>query len=281
VTGSSVSPSSTAETQPVAAAAAYDPRSVRWNFGAAFIDAAGWGLGMSFITHTTILPLFISQLTKSDLAVGAIPAVMFLGWLLPGILVAGHIERLPRVRGRVLWVAMLERSMLLLMVPLCFWLGERHRTLLLAAFFACWFVMNTAVGANTPAYYKLIAKTIPPSLRGRLYGGGGAIAGVLGVLATFLAGRLLDIHGYPAGYAFCFLGAFIAQTVSVLPLGVMREEVQAPEAAPPGRRHGERYASSRKTGACCSSAWRSRCSASTRWRRPSTRSTPSTGSALR
>ena len=174
-------------------------RDVRWNFGAAFIDAAGWGLGMSFISEKTILPLFVRELTPSPVAVGMIQAVMLFGWLVPGILVSGRIERLPRVKGRVLWVAMLERSMLLLMVPLCLWLGESHRPALLGAFFACWFVMNTAVGANTPAYYKLIAKTIPAALRGRLYGYGGAISRLLGLGATFLAGWLLARWGYPAG----------------------------------------------------------------------------------
>ena len=73
-------------------------RNLRWNFGAAVIDAGGWGVGMSLVSATTILPLFVSKLTDSPLAVGMIQAVMLFGWLLPGILVSGWVEALPRVK---------------------------------------------------------------------------------------------------------------------------------------------------------------------------------------
>jgi MFS family permease len=93
--------------------------------------------------------------------------------------------------------------------------------------------MNCAMGANMPGYYKLIAKTIPPHLRGRLYGIGGAIQGVLGVGAAGLAGWFLAHWGFPTAYAACFFGAFVLQSLSVTPLAFMREPVQAAEDTPP------------------------------------------------
>lgn len=202
-------------------------KDLRWNLGAAMIDAAGWGVGMGLVSATTILPLFVQQLTPSPAATGMIQGTMLFGWLVPGILVSAWIERLPRVRRSVIAIAILERLMLLAMAPLCLWLGGWNRPALLAAFFACWFVMNAAMGANLPGYYKLIAKTIPPQLRGRLYGIGGAVSGLVGVPAALLAGWFLRTWGYPGGYAACFLAAFVAQTLSVLPLGFMREPEQA------------------------------------------------------
>lgn len=211
----------------------HQERDLRWNFGAALIDAAGWGLGTGLISATTVLPFFVKELTGRPEAVGMITAIMYLGWLLPGILVAGRVERLARVKYSVMWIAMLERSMLLLLVPLSLWLGRGHRGALLAAFFACWLVMNAAVGTNLPGYYKLIAKTIPPGLRGRLYGIGGAAAGLLGMAAAVPAGWFLKEWGFPGGYALCFLAAFLFQTITVLPLGLMREPEQTEEAHPP------------------------------------------------
>jgi MFS family permease len=207
-------------------------RDTRWNFGAAMIDAAGWGFGMSLISATTVLPLFVRQLTDSPMAVGLIQAAMLFGWLVPGILVSGWLERLPRVKPSVMWIAALERSTLLLMVPFCLWVGPVNRKALLVLFFLCWFTMNAAVGANLPGYYKLIAKTIPPEMRGRLYGIGGALSGLLGAAAALPAGWLLQRWGFPKGYAACFLGAFIAMTLSVAPLGWMRETAQAPTELP-------------------------------------------------
>ena len=207
-------------------------RNLRWNFGAAVIDAAGWGVGMSLISATTILPLFVRELTPSPVAVGMIQAVMLFGWLVPGILVSGWVDRLPRVKRSVMYIAALERSMLLLMVPLCLWLGGADRPALLLAFFACWGVMNLGMGANTPGYYKLIAKTIPASHRGRLYGIGGAVSGVLGMAAALPAGWFLAEWGFPQGYAACFAAAFVAQALTVLPLAFLREETQPAESTP-------------------------------------------------
>src|SRR5205807_2185894 len=164
--------------------------------------------GMALISHATILPLFVGRLTTSRTAVGAVAATMYLGWFLPCVLVAGRIERLRAVRGWVMAVAVVERLALLVMVPLILGLGAGHRHVLLLAFFGCWLTSNAAVGCNTPAYYKLIAKTISPRLRGRLYGVGGALAGLLGILGGGWAGWMLDRYGYPAGFAGCFAAAF-------------------------------------------------------------------------
>ncbi len=205
---------------------------MRWNFGAAVIDAAGWGLGMGIIAYSTILPLFVGHLTRSPLAVGLIQAVMHCGWLLPGILVAGWWERMPRVKRPLMVIAGLERVQLLLIAPLCLWLGPRHPEWLLFAFFLSWAVMNGAIGANMPGYYKLIAKTIPADLRGRLYGIGGAASGLLGMLSVIPASYFLREWGFPAGFAACFVTAFCVHTLTVLPLAFIREPVQPLEATP-------------------------------------------------
>jgi MFS family permease len=215
---------------------------LRWNFGAAVIDAAGWGTGMSLVSATTILPLFVQRLTDSPIAVGMIQAVMLFGWLLPGILVSGWVERLPRVKTSVMWIAALERIALFAMAPLCVLFGARHPAALLASFFICWFVMNTAMGANLPGYYKLIAKTIPAEYRGRLYGIGGALSGFVGVGAALLAGWLLERWAFPGGFAACFLAASVIQAVTFVPIALMREPAQSAEATLPDVRPLQRLA---------------------------------------
>lgn len=211
------------------------PGELRWNFCCAVIDAGGWGLGMGFVSVATILPLFVEQLTPARFATGLIPAVQLFGWLVPGILVSGWLERLPRVKTSVMWIAALERVALFLVAPLTLWLGPHDRGALLLGFFACWFVMNAAMGANMPGYFKLIAKTIPPELRGRLYGISGAVSGLLGIVAAAAAGWLLKHWGFPRGYAACFLAATVVQTITVIPLGLIREPVQPPAEAPEAR----------------------------------------------
>jgi MFS family permease len=205
----------------------------RWNFTAALIDAAGWGLGLGIVSPDTFLPLFVSDLHGSHYGVGLIKTLLAFGWYVPGIFVAGMIERRARVKPFVMALAVVERSFLLAMVPLCLWLGLADRRALLWAFFLCWGGMTFTMGCNSPSYLKLIAKTVPPEYRGRLYGIGGALAGLLGVLGASLARWLLSGLGYPRGYAACFGVAWLIQTLTVLPLGFLREPVgeQAPAEA--------------------------------------------------
>src|SRR5690242_3812170 len=83
----------------------YPPEHRRWNFLAALIDCAGWGLGIGIISHDTFMPLFVSDLHGSDYAVGLIKTLLAFGWYVPGILVAGKIERLPRVKRSLMILA--------------------------------------------------------------------------------------------------------------------------------------------------------------------------------
>jgi MFS family permease len=199
-------------------------RDLRWNFIAALIDAVGWGLGMGLVSATTFLPMFVRELSGSTLAVGMVSAGMTLGWYVPGILVARYVERLTHVRRYVITLALLERLFLLLVVPLIYLCGNEHRGAALSGFLICWFLMNLSMGCNSPSYYKLIAKTIPAERRGRLYGIGGALAGLLGVGAGLASGELIARWGYPHGYALCFLAAGFVLVATVIPLGFVREE---------------------------------------------------------
>ena len=66
----------------------------RWNFAANLWDIAFITFGMNLISRTTIMPLLVSELTDSRVAIGLIPAIYSLGFLLPQLLTANFAERL-------------------------------------------------------------------------------------------------------------------------------------------------------------------------------------------
>jgi MFS family permease len=204
-------------------AQAFVQRHLRYNFGAALVDAVGWPTGMSFISGATILPLFVRELGGSNLEVGIVPALFSLGFFLPQLLTANLVEGLQSHRRFVLAVAMVERLFLLLVVPGIFLWSKTNPRHLLWFFFACLGAHSLSMGCNNPGYVALISKLIPAERRGSLYGIGGAVAGVLGIGAALVARWLLASYGMPTGFALCFLAAFLVLTASVLPLGFMRE----------------------------------------------------------
>ncbi len=202
----------------------------RFNFAACLADAVGWPLGAALFSQATILPLFLGHLGASNTAIGCLSALYNLLVFLPGLLVVGYLGRLTRARGYLIWVALLERFALLLLVPLTLAWGRTHPGWLIAALFLIISVHAGAMGFNQPAYWVVVGKCVPPAWRGRLFGYAGGIAGVLGLGMDGLLRRLLSgpDGGFPNGYAWGFLIGFLLMTISVLPLGVVREPAGQP-----------------------------------------------------
>ena len=65
-----------------------------WNFSVNLWDVTFITLGFSLISKETVLPVLVSQLTDSKLAIGLVPAVWSLGIHLPQLLTANMTERM-------------------------------------------------------------------------------------------------------------------------------------------------------------------------------------------
>ena len=94
-------------------------RDGRYNFIVLTLDGLGFWLGMSYFSPTTILPLFVSYLTPSNVLVGAVPAVVFP--LLGGAQLAGAraLALQPSRKRFIIRTALLGR------IPSCWPSGPR------------------------------------------------------------------------------------------------------------------------------------------------------------
>jgi len=208
---------------------------LRFNFAACVVDAIGWPLGIAFFSPITVLPLFLRHLNASNATVGALGALMNLLIFLPGLLVVGHLGRLPRARNYLFVVALIERFALLPLVWLTPLWGVSHPDWLIAALFAVVTVHAGAMGLNQPAYWIVVGKTVPPRWRGRLFGYAGGAAGLLGFGTEWLLRHQVlggPNGGFPDGFARGFLLSFLILTLSVLPLGLVREPAGVPATKP-------------------------------------------------
>ncbi len=86
---------------------AFARRHLRHNVLALGADYALFLVGLSFASQSTILPAFAEHLRAPNVVIGAIPAVMTVGWFLPSLFAAGHTEtlarRLPFVLRYTIW----------------------------------------------------------------------------------------------------------------------------------------------------------------------------------
>ncbi len=197
----------------------------QWNFAACLIDAVGWPLGAALISTATILPLFLRHLGAGNVAVGALPALYNLLIFTPGLWMAGYVSRLRRARGYLFGIALLERLALVPLGVLTLLWGLTHPHWLIWITFGCIGVHALMMGLNQPAYWVVVGKCVPAHWRGRLFGYAGGLGGLLGLgMERLLRGLLSGPRGgFPGGYGHAFLLGFLLMTVSVLPLGTVRE----------------------------------------------------------
>jgi MFS family permease len=202
-------------------------RNYRFNFIVNFLDGTFFWWGASFYSARTILPLYVSRLTDSSLAIGLLATINATGWLLPQLFTANWVHRLPRKKEAPVRIGLFtERLPVILLVPAA-WLANRSPGLALALFFVlfAWHVVGAGVVAV--GWQDMVANVIPVDRRGRFFGVtnfGGTATGVLGAMA---AAWLLDRYDFPSGYMYSFAAAAVLISLSWVFLALTREPLQA------------------------------------------------------
>lgn len=199
-------------------------KNLNWNFSVNVLDNMFYALAISLVSQETIMPLLISELTDSTIAVGLIPAIFSLSFLLPQLFVANHAERLPRKLPFVLLGSgLLQRLPYpLIGIALLLFAVEAPGLALLLFFIG---IATAAFGGGivTPAWFSMIGKVVPTRRRGIFFGladGGGLLMGVIG---AYFVGAVLDIIDYPGSFALLFLVAGLIHAISWFSLSLTRE----------------------------------------------------------
>ncbi len=195
-----------------------------WNFNVNVLDNMFYALAISLVSQETIMPLLVSKLTDSTVAIGLIPAIFSLSFLLPQLFVANHAERLKRKLPFVLLGSGLLQRLpypAIGLALLLFAVGAPG--IALALFFIGIATAAFGGGIVTPAWFTMIGKVVPLRRRGIFFGladGGGLLMGVVG---AFFVGRILDAVEYPGNFTLLFLIAGVPLAISWCWLALTRE----------------------------------------------------------
>jgi MFS family permease len=196
----------------------------RWNFSVNLLDIAFIMFGLNLVSQATIMPVLVSQLTTSKVAIGLIPAIYSLGYLLPQLLTASFAERLLYKKPFVMLLGGLGERGPFLLIGLAVWgLAGPAPAAALVAFFLLLAISAISNGVATPAWYDLIAKVIPVHKRGLWSGVANSLGAFLGIAGAALAGGILAGWPFPQNFGLCFVLAFAAMVVSWAGLALNRE----------------------------------------------------------
>ncbi|MBI2155147.1 MAG: MFS transporter [Candidatus Rokubacteria bacterium] len=202
---------------------AFVERHLRHNLVALGADYALFMVGLSFASQSTILPAFAEHLRAPNVVIGAIPAVMTVGWWLPSLFAAGHTETLARRLPFVLRYTILERTPFVVLALAAFFLAERAPGLALALLLVMLLVITGAGGALMPAWMDVVGRTIPTTLRGRFFAVASVGANAGALLGSFGTAYILAAVRAPWSYGVCFLTAAVFMGLSYVALALTRE----------------------------------------------------------
>ena len=198
-------------------------KNLRHNYIFNILDGSFFGLALGFASFSTILPLFVSNLTNSAVLIGLVPAFHNTGFQLPQLFVAKRMGQMTTYKPSVLALTIHERlpyvgfAIVAFLVPV---LGPQI-SLILTFLLLSWQGLGAGFTANP--WQNMINKVIPGVYLATFFGFQSAAANLLASGGAIAAGIILEKITFPNNFAFCFLTAVVFFAVSWLALNRTRE----------------------------------------------------------
>ncbi|MCL4871703.1 MAG: MFS transporter [Anaerolineae bacterium] len=202
-------------------------RNFRWNFVVNVLDGSSFMLGLSFISATTIVPLFLSKLTDSAIPIGLAAVIAQGSWFLPQLFTANVVERLARKKPVVINLGFFTERLPMWLILLAAVVAAASPTLALILFFIGYAWHGLGAGLIATAWQDMLARIFPVNRRGRFFGLVMLIGAGLGTVGASLSAWLLKTYPFPLNFVYCFAIAAIGINLSWVFLALTREPVQA------------------------------------------------------
>ncbi len=199
-------------------------RNFRWNFSVNLLDITFITLAFSVISRETIMPLLITNLTDSKIAIGLVPAIFSISFYLPQLFAANHAERLPRKLPFVRFIGgVLERVPYLFLGFAIFFFAKSAPSIALFSIYLVVGLGAFGAGVATPAWFSMIGKVLPVNKRGIFFGVADGLGTMFGFVGAFIVGVVLQEVAYPLNFASLCLVAAIFMGISWVGLSLNRE----------------------------------------------------------
>jgi MFS family permease len=177
----------------------------------------------AFTGTSTVLPLFISKLTGSQILIGLASTLEALGWFLPQIAIAAMTLHRKNQMPVYIGAAFLRGGSFFLFAILIFVLGKEDPSSLLVIFFILFSLYSFGGGMAGVSFMDIVGKTISENRRGSFFGARKLVGGGLAALGGLLIQRILRLHDFPQNFGTLFLIASALIILALLSVCLMKE----------------------------------------------------------
>ncbi len=204
----------------------------RHNFKCQLVEGGLYIGTRSLLSPETMFPALIQRLGGNEIAIGAIPIIVYLALLLPQIIGANRYSHLPYRKTIVIRGGFVQRVHIFLLALCVGIFGGTYPALALAGVLILYSLSQMWSGLITPMWGEFVAKTVSPSHRGKLLGFRTSLGSALGFLNGFIMVALLGNVQFPLSYACIFLLAGILQMGSLVAQNKVIEDVPSRSTKP-------------------------------------------------
>ena len=202
-----------------------------WNFVVITIDASFFFAGLAFMDPVVVLPVLIEKLHGSQLTIGLVGAIQRAGWIVPQLLATSFVLHRRRKKPFVLLPCLFARTLFIGLAAAFYLLpagSDLHALLfLLIGVYAVFFFSDGLVGVP---WHDIIARTVPPNMRGRFFGSINFASGILAIAAGAVVRRVLSDPSLPFPHNYGLLFAFlcVCMGLSTIALAFIKEPHGSP-----------------------------------------------------
>jgi MFS family permease len=207
-------------------------RNYRHNLAVNVLDGTFFWCGASFIASSTILPVYVSHFTDNKLVIGLLSMIGMTGWLLPQLLTANWVQRLPRKKVLPVNLGLFTERLPVVFLALSTAWALRAPTLALVTFFVTYAWHAFGAGVVAVAWQDMVAKIIPAHHRGRFFGITNFLGTATGVIGAAGAAWVLDRYAFPTGYTWSFGTSAALMLISWIFLALTREQAEESAVSP-------------------------------------------------
>lgn len=199
-----------------------------FNFFVNVIDGGFFGFGLGFASFSTVLPLFVSNLTDSAILIGLIPAIHVVGWQLPQLFTAHWVAQQKRYKPMVMFFTIHERLPFLGLAAVSWFIPNIGPKVALLLTFLLLVWQGFGGGFTATAWQCMIGKIIPGDRWGLFFGFQSAAGNLLASVGAVIAGLVLEAYEPTSGFTMVFLFACAAFVISYLAISFTREKSTTP-----------------------------------------------------
>jgi len=196
----------------------------RRNFRMLAVDGVLYNIALTFLDATILIPLFLSELGGSPLWIGLATAIRQVGFILPQLLIARWLPRIPRLTRFVFWTYLLCRFAFLLVIFAM--VNRMSPEIVMLTFFLGYTMCSLGEGIIQVPWMDVFGRTISPHNHGRLFG----LMQTFGGIGAFLCGLVIQQvlahpqqYPYPGNFIVIFSLAFALLFVSTLSFLYVKE----------------------------------------------------------